>query len=224
MKHRQLAILFAIFFACATLHAQTVPAATTPAAHSQATPATAASPAQRSFHDPTYKISFDVPANWNFTRRDHEISTFRLDARTAARTTLMRAVVSIPENPFPESTFSGAYLYFSVTPHLNDAACARQAAPATDKTPTVQGRRGAVSEIAGISFAHGHDEQRAICIIQRDEVYTTLRRGACYRFDLTINNFCGGEASGVRDITPKELDAVRSRLEAILATVRFDAK
>ncbi len=224
MKHRQLAILFAIFFACATLHAQTVPAATTPAAHSQATPATAASPAQRSFHDPTYKISFDVPANWNFTRRDHEISTFRLDARTAARTTLMRAVVSIPENPFPESTFSGAYLYFSVTPHLNDAACARQAAPATDKTPAVQGRRGAVSEIAGISFAHGHDEQRAICIIQRDEVYTTLRRGACYRFDLTINNFCGGEASGVRDITPKELDAVRSRLEAILATVRFDAK
>lgn len=218
MKHRQLAILFAIFFACATLHAQTVPAAATPAAHSQATPATAASPAQRSFHDPTYKISFDYPANWNFTRRDHEISTFRLDARTAARTTLMRAVVSMPENPFPDSTFSGAYLYFSVTPHLNDAACARQAAP------TVQGRRGAVSEIAGISFAHGHDEQRAICVIQRDEVYTTLRRGTCYRFDLTINNFCGGEVSGVRDITPKELDVVRSRLEAILGTVRFDAK
>jgi hypothetical protein len=230
MKHRQLAILFAIFFACATLHAQTVSAATTPAAHSQATPATAALPAQRSFHDPTYKISFDYPANWNFTRRDHEISTFRLDARTAARTTLMRAVVSIPENPFPDSTFSGAYLYFSVTPHLNDAACARQAAPpagvmpATDKAPAVQGRRGAVSEIAGISFARGHDEQRAICVIQRDEVYTTLRRGACYRFDLAINNFCGGEVSGVRDITEQELNQVRSRLEAILATVRFDAK
>jgi hypothetical protein len=217
MKHRQLTILIAIFFACATLHAQTVPAATTPAAHPQATPATAASPAQRSFHDPTYKISFDYPAEWNFTRRDHEISTFRLDARTAARTTLMRAVVSIPENPFPESTFSGAYLYFSVTPHLNDAACARQAAP------TVQGRRGGVSEIAGTSFAHGHDEQRAICTVQRDEVYTTLRRGACYRFDLAINTFCG-QASGVRDITPQELDAVRRRLEAILATVRFDAK
>ncbi len=129
----------------------------------------------------------------------------------------MRAVVSIPENPFPDSTFSGAYLYFSVTPHRNDAACARQAAPA------VQGRRGAVSEIAGISFAHGHDEQRAICTVQRDEVYTTLRRGACYRFDLAINTFCG-EASGVREITPQELDAVRSRLEAILGTVRFDAK
>ena len=80
------------------------------------------------------------------------------------------------------------------------------------------------SEIAGISFAHGHDEQTSICTVQRDEVYTTLRHGACYRFDLTINNFCGGEVSGVKDITEQELDQVRSRLEAILGTVRFDAK
>jgi hypothetical protein len=204
MKHWRFALLFAIFLSCATLHAQTAPAAPSQGA-------------QRSFHDPAYRITFNYPANWNFTRRDREISTFRLDARSAARTTLMRAVVSMPENPFPESTFSGAYLYFSVTPHLNDAACARQAAPA------VQGRRGGESEIAGISFAHGRNEQKAICTIERDEVYTTLRRGACYRFDLAINTFCG-EASGVRDITPQELDAVRSRLEAILATVRFDAK
>jgi hypothetical protein len=220
MKHWQLALSFAIFFPCATLSAQTASSTAKAPIVAPAPIASAASAeiAQRRFHDPTYKISFDYPADWNFARRDHEISTFRLDARTAARTTLMRAVVSIPENPFPDSTFSGAYLYYSVTPHRNDAACARQAAPA------VEGRRDQVSEIAGISFAHGHDEQRAICIVQRDEVYTTLRHGACYRFDLTINNFCGGAVSGVRDITPKELDAVRSRLEAILATVRFDAK
>jgi hypothetical protein len=174
--------------------------------------------AQHSFHDPTYKISFSYPANWNFARRDRVISTFRLDARSAARTTLLRAVVSMPENPFPASTFSGAYVYFSVTPHSNDAACARQA------TTVAQGKREAESEIAGTSFAHGHDEQRSICTVQRDEVYTTLRHGSCYRFDLTINNFCGGEVSGVKDITEQELDQVRGRLEAILGTVRFDAK
>lgn len=177
-----------------------------------------ASGAQQSFHDPTYRISFDYPVKWNFARRDHEISTFRLDARSAARTTMMRAVVSMPENPFPASTFSGAYLYFSVTPHSNDAACARQAAPAA------QGKRGEESEIAGISFAHGHDEQTAICTVQRDEVYTTLRHSVCYRFDLTINNFCGGEVSGAKDITQQELDQVHGRLEAILETVKFDAK
>ena len=71
MKHWQLALLFAIFFPCATLPAQSAPAV----------------PAQRSFHDPAYRIAFNYPANWNFARRDREISTFRLDARSAARTT-----------------------------------------------------------------------------------------------------------------------------------------
>jgi len=223
MKRWQLGItIFGMGLAGSALVAQNAPAtakaaiaAAAPTAPAAVAPAVAA---PLTFHDPTYRISFDYPANWNFAWRDREISTFRLDARTAARTTVLRAVASIPENPFPESTFSGAYFYFSVTPHSNDAACGRQAVPAA------QGRRGGVSEIAGISFAHGHDEQRAICVIQRDEIYTTLRRGACYRFDLTINNFCGGEVSGVRDISAKELDAVRSRLEAILGTVRFDAK
>lgn len=194
------------------------PALTAQNTRSTAKPAATDSEGKHIFHDPTYKISFDYPAKWNFTRHDHEISTFHLDARSAAQTTLLRAVLSMPENPFPASTFSGAYFYFSVTPHSNDAACARQAAPAA------QGKRGGESEIAGISFAHGHDEQTAICTVQRDEVYTTLRHGACYRFDLTINNFCGGEVSGVKDITQQELDQVRGRLEAILETVKFDAK
>jgi hypothetical protein len=79
-------------------------------------------------------------------------------------------------------------------------------------------------QIAGLTFAHGHDEQKDICVTQRDEVYTAMRRGACYRFDLAINNFCGGDVSGVQDITPAELDQVRARLQAILSTVRFDPK
>ena len=58
----------------------------------------------------------------------------------------------------------------------------------------------------------------------RDEIYTTLRNNACYRFDLVINTFCGGEVSGVRDITPAELNAVLKRLQSILDTVGFDAK
>ena len=218
MKHWRLGmVMLAMAVGSHMLTAQSA-RSTTKAHNAASAPAAPASGAQHSFHDPTYRISFDYPANWNFARRDHLISTFRLDARTALRTTLMRAVVSMPENPFPASTFSGAYVYYSVTPHSNDAACARQAAPAA------QGKRSGESEIAGISFAHGHDEQTAICTVQRDEVYTTLRHGACYRFDLTINNFCGGEVSGVKDITEQELDQVRGRLEAILGTVKFDAK
>jgi len=48
--------------------------------------------------------------------------------------------------PVSDSTFSGAYLYFSVTPALKRCGV-REAGSAC-----VEGRRGAVSEIAGISF------------------------------------------------------------------------
>ncbi len=202
--------LIAMGLMCPVLVAQSAPVAPGPAA-------------QRTFHDPVYRLSFDYPANWNFAQRDGEISTFRLDARSAARTTQMRAVASMPANPFPASTFSGAYLYFSVTPHTNGAACARQAGPAAGGRP-VQGGRGGQSEIAGASFAHGHDEQQAICTVERDEIYTTLRHGVCYRFDLAINTFCGGEVSGAKEIGEEELDRVRERLTDILDTVRFDAK
>jgi hypothetical protein len=179
----------------------------------------------RTFRDPVYRVAFDFPSNWNFTKRDGEISTFHLDARSAPRSTVVRAVVSIPENPFPESTFSGAYVYFSVVPHSSAGACAKQAAGETEvagKAPVVE--KPAEIQIAGIAFSHGHDEQKDICITQRDETYTTYRRGACYRFDLAMNNFCGGEVSGVKDVTAQELEQVRGRLESILGTARFEGK
>ena len=177
-------------------------------------------PPTHTFNDPTYHLSFDYPANWNFSHTDGEISTFHLDARSALRKSTLRAVVAMPENPFPASTFSGAYVYFSVTPHSSASICARQAVLAG---PSAQSKPIA-THINDIPFIHGHDEQKNICITQRDEIYTTYHRGSCLRFDLASNNFCGGEVSGVKNITPQELDLVRTRLEAIFSTVHFDLK
>ena len=126
-------------------------------------------------------------------------------------------MTAIPENPYPASTFTGAFVYLSVTPHTNQAKCAAQA------TAAGAGEQ-AVSRIAGMSFVHGHDEQQHICTVERDEIYTTYRKGACFRFDLAMNNFCGGEVSGVKDVTEQELDTVRARMESIVSTVRFDPK
>jgi len=205
--------------------------------------------ATHTFHDRGSGVSFDYPAGWTFAERDHEISTFHLDARTAPKKAQMRAVVAMPENPFPVSTFSGAYVYFSVTPHTSAAACARQAVPpaiskgeaehraaetnaargdsdaGTDGAPEiVLGGKPEKVEMAGIPFMRGRDEQREVCITQHDDVYTTRRKGACVRFDLAINNFCGGEMSGVRDMTAAQLEDVRGRLKAILETMRFEGK
>jgi hypothetical protein len=178
------------------------------------TPSDPTTPPARNFNDPRSGLSFKVPAGWALTRKDHEVSTFALDARSVSKTTQLRAVASITFNPFPLSTFSGAYFYASSTPKLNDADCARQASLKMEHPATVT--------VGGTPYTHGYDEHGGVCIESRDEIYTVERSGSCYRFDLVINNFCGGDVSGVRDITPKELESVRGRLVGILSSVQFD--
>src|ERR1700686_244588 len=65
------------------------------------------SPAARRFSDSRYRVAFEVPAAWNLSRRDGEVSTFRLDARSAPLSSQVRGVATIAFNPYPQSTFSG---------------------------------------------------------------------------------------------------------------------
>jgi hypothetical protein len=188
----------------ATLHAQR--------------PADPTSPPARNFHDSRSGVTFQVPAGWTLTQKDREVSTFALDARSTIKSTQLRAVANITFNPFPLSTFSGAYFYLSFTPQATPGDCTHQAATLNVAHPS------STKQIGGVPFTHGYDEHGGVCTESRDEIYAAPRNGACYRFDLVINNFCGGDVSGVRDITPKELDSVRQRLESILSTVQFDGR
>lgn len=174
-------------------------------------------PSASTFHDNRYGVGFKIPAGWTLTRHDAEMSTFALDVRTAPRATQMRALATIAFNPHPTSTFSGALFYFSVTPRSTEDQCKGQALAQAPRTVTS-------TQVAGTPFTHGYDEHGTICTESRDEIFTALRSNACYRFDLVINTFCGGDVSGVRDITPVELSAVLKRLQSILDTVSFDTK
>lgn len=188
-------------------------------------------PPARDFHDPRAALTFQVPAGWNLNRKDGEVSTLRLDARSTTRATQLRAVANITFNPYPASTFSGAYVYLSLTPKISAADCASQATvPGPRKLTAKAAPRTAgplqpladIKQIAGTPFTHGYDEHGGVCTESRDEIYTTPRNGSCLRFDLVVNNFCGGEVSGVRDITEAQLAAIRKRMEAVLTTVQFD--
>jgi hypothetical protein len=174
-------------------------------------------PPASTFHDPRYGVTFQVPVGWTLTRHDAEVSTFAFDVRTAPISGIMRGVATIAFNPHPTSTFSGALFYFSVTPRTTEALCRTQASAQAPRTVTT-------AQIAGTPFTHGYDEHGTICTESRDEIYTAYRNNSCYRFDLVINTFCGGDVSGVRDITPNELNAVRHRLDSILGSVTFDTK
>ena len=166
------------------------------------------------FHDGRFGVQFRVPQGWTLNRKDGEVSTFHLDARSAPRKSQMRSVVAIEFNPYPLSTFAGARLYFSVERHSSDSECARQATgPVLHPMET--------QDIGGMNFVHGHDEYGKICVEARDEVYTAYRKGACYRFDLAMNTFCS-VSSGAEELTDSELEQIDQRMADILSTVKLD--
>jgi hypothetical protein len=167
-----------------------------------------------SYRDSHYGVRFRIPEGWSLSRKDRQVSTFRLDARSAGSRSQMRAVASLDFNPFPLSTLSGALFYYSVEKHSTDGDCERQAT-----------RFGPISkeirDIGGMNFVHGHDEQGHFCVEARDEVYTAFRKGSCYRLDLAINTFCA-ETSGAQELSEEQMRDIKGRLEGILSTVTLD--
>jgi hypothetical protein len=174
-------------------------------------------PPARTVEDARDGIVFHLPPGWNLSRKDGELSTFHLDARSAPKTAQLRSVATIAFNPYPRSTFSGALVYLSVTPHARPQDCDAQAT-ATPNTPEP------VTVIGGKPFQRGHDEHGFMCTEARDEVFTAMRGTSCVRFDLAINSFCGGEASGARDMTQSQLENIELRMETIVSSVRFTKK
>ena len=173
------------------------------------------------FRDSHYGVRFRVPVGWTVNRKDGEVSTFRLDARTASSKTQMRGVLAIQFNPYPYSTFSGARVYYSVERHSSDAECASQATGPAIRTTGLSSHSGDTQDIGGMNFVHGHDEHGQICVEARDEVYTAYRKGACYRFDLAMNTFCS-VSSGAIDLTDTQLEQIDQRMADILSTVQLD--
>jgi hypothetical protein len=174
------------------------------------------SPAAREFHDARYRLSFHVPAGWNFERRDGVLSNFGVDVRTTKRNLNVRGVASINFNPYPVSTFSGASFYYSVVPTATANACAAQATTAPLK-PQSDVRVG------GLTFTHGRDEHGSLCTESRDEVFTALKGHSCLRFDLVVNTFCS-QTSGAMEISREQLADVQGRLGKILDSIRIDGR
>lgn len=169
----------------------------------------------QAFHDRHYGVRFDVPPGWTFSRRDREVSTFHLDARSAGDTTEMRGVASMSFNPYPLSTFSGALFYYSVQKHVNDRDCEEQASKFSRTEDTLR--------IDGKEFTHGEDQHGDMCVEARDEVYTTYRKGSCYRFDLEVNTFCA-QSSGALEMTRRQYNDIEHRMQQILGSVKLDWK
>lgn len=174
------------------------------------------SPMERAFSDRKYKVRFQLPAGWDFEKKDGFVSTFSHDTRDTTGDLEVRGVAAINYNPYPPTTFSGALFYYSVKPKSDEADCAAQARVGKLKPAEVV-------VIDGVRFNHGKDEYGVGCVESRDHVYTTLRGRACVRFDLVINTFCQ-QTSGNLELSGRQLGDIQARLAKILGSVRFDKK
>lgn len=213
MKPTVLSLLFPVLCTCALPAQRPVPVPV-PRLPNQVQPVPEpTSPPARHVVDTRDGLTFDLPAGWNYSRQDGDLSTFALDARSAPRAAQMHAVANLNFNPFPYSTFEGAIFYVAATPQSTAQLCAGQASAPGSRGP-------ATVMVDGVAFQHGYSELGRSCVESRDEVYTALRAGRCLRFDLVINTFCG-ESSGARDMTPGELASVEQRLEGVLHSVHF---
>ncbi len=191
-----------------------VPVPRLPPAKARVAPAEPTAPPAQTVEDDRAHVVFRLPAGWNVSRKDGELSTFRLDARTAPRRSEMRVAAGLNFNPFPQSTFSGAMFYLSVLPHASAAVCVAE-------TTAKPGKALPSSIVGDVKFSRGRDEYGHICTESRDVAYTAMRGGSCVRFDLVLNSFCGGEVSGAEDLTEAQLGSLFKRLEGILGTVEF---
>lgn len=177
---------------------------------------TPATPPEQDVRDQRDGIRFHLPAGWNLARRDGELSSFHLDARSASPKAQVRAVASLAFNPYPHSTFAGALFYLSVAPGLSTDDCEAQTKRAPEHAMSA-------TFIGDQSFARGTEEHGKICTEARDITYVGVRKGKCVRFDLVVNNFCGGDVSAARDLTQTEFGSVYGMLDGVLQTVRFSA-
>ncbi len=171
-------------------------------------------PPAREVRDPRGHLTLHLPPGWNLALKDGEISTYRLDARTAPRRSQLHLAASLGFNPFPQSTFEGAIFYVSSIPTPSAAACAAQ-------TTLPPARSLDAARIDGVKFSRGRDEHGRICTESRDVIYAAEVRGECLRFDLAINSFCGGEISGAQDLTEPQLGSLFSRLQEIVNSVHL---
>ena len=185
-----------------------------PPLHPQAPVKEPTDPPARDVRDPRGHLTLHLPPGWTLALEDGEISTYRLDARTAPRRSQLHLAASLGFNPFPQSTFEGAIFYVSSSPTASAAACAAQ-------TTLPPAKSLDAARIDRVKFSRGRDEHGRICTESRDVIYAAEVRGECLRFDLAINNFCGGEISGAQDLTEPQLGSLFSRLQEILNSVRL---
>ena len=176
-------------------------------------------PSARTVTRPPLPHLLPLPADWNFTRRDGEVSTFRLDARSAPRSANSAPSPAMPSThspppPSPEPRLLQRHSRASPPP----PALRRPRPPSPHRPrhhPAKTRSRRPLHPRLRRAGRHLHRS--------RDEIYTTFRTAPATA-STSPSTTSAAAKSAASKTSPRPNRPVRNRQESILNTIRFDPK
>ena len=176
------------FSGCHSSHAQSAPAQQSAAkAQPPASPSAKHPPRDSAFsvyHNPAYGISFRYPRTYLLDESSDAENSAIAEAQQQLSTdqpgATLVALVSIPPDAYPNTTFVSGTLQFVVNPTLSPDACHALAAPTEDAVTF-----GSTS-VQGLTLAWVQRGSAALGSAQLDRDYAAFSNGACYEFLLQV--------------------------------------
>ena len=136
------------------------------------------------YNNPAYGISFRYPRNYvlkeEFDPDDSDLLRKEEELKTQQPDAVLVAVVLIPDDAYPNTTFAGASLQLVINPAVTLEACRSFAAPA-DEAYTF----GSIS-MQGVTFDWRQRGFAAAGTGSLDRDYTGFSNGTCYEFFLEV--------------------------------------
>jgi hypothetical protein len=175
-----------------------------------------------------YGVGFSFPREYSLKSGDQAqlswgyLGPFQQDFVQPGGVTV--AAVELPKTAYPGTDFDSAFLALSVNPEITPEQCTQFAFPET-KTAADPSATDAVAKnsaekvkIGAIEFTKVVDSRAAMMKQADAKYFHAFKNGACYEFALGL----GTEGDGnVEETAPVDRQAVFSKLEKILASVKF---
>jgi hypothetical protein len=203
---------------CHTTHAHT--GSTQPAVATAQPPAAKHPPRESAFstyHDPTYGISFRYPRTYLLDESSDSENSAIAEAQQQLAidqpgATLV-ALVSIPPDAYPNTTFASGTLQFVVNPELSPADCHSLAAP-TDNSLTF----GSTSvQSLTLAWVQTSSATLGTAFLNRD--YAGYANNTCYQFLLQVANNSNPGADP--QLKPADAPKILHQLAKIISSLQF---
>jgi hypothetical protein len=205
----------------ATLNQPTPPAPMVVAATTPPAPVTTPKkvvkkrPANVTYKDQTYGVSFRYPWTYGLKNGDGLDTTAAMDFVQPGGVTAV--AVEVPKGFYPDTDLASAYFLVNVNQGLTEAECGQFAAPQSTSSDqdVVQPAKVALGglELQEVEDISGEE-------LKQDDTkyYHLFQNGTCYEFALSLSTEAVGDDETVR---PVDRERVFRRLETILATVQI---